>query len=63
MQTILEARGTIGVELVKALTDCTNQIRWASQNPAKNGKEFNITPTSYAEEIKQIIQNDYSKIT
>lgn len=57
MQTILGAGGTIGIELAKALTNYTREIRLVSRNP----KKVNETDELYkadilnAEELKQAI--------
>ena len=47
MQTILRARGAIGVELAKALTEYTTDIRLVGRNP----KKVNETDTLFKADI------------
>src|SRR5690554_2913194 len=58
MQTILGAGGAIGVELAKALTQYTDQIRLVSRNPVRVNPSDELHPADVTqkEEVRKAVQ-------
>ncbi len=58
MQTILGSGGAIGIELAKALTHYTNNIRLVSRHPEKvNGNDILLSADLlYADEVKKAVE-------
>jgi nucleoside-diphosphate-sugar epimerase len=58
MQTILGSGGAIGIELAKALTEFTNEIRLVSRNPKKVNPTDELMSANLlnADEVRKVVQ-------